>query len=125
MCLNSVELNTRYNPRTKEFIGTGYKVYRSCETPKKRVWLEATGNWGDNFSTRCIKSLDDDNYWPGFHIFLRPEDAQKYRSYGTVYEVKFKGITAFGTNKHSLYLYGPCVITQYMKIEKKHDFKQE
>lgn len=128
MCLNSVELNLFWNKNAREYIGTGYKKIRVGHLSRYgRVgrWIEATGEHNNpdaKLNKITLAANDGKQYHPGFHVFLKKNDAKKYCNvlYNyEVWEVQFKGVISFGENETDDYNYGPCVISRYMKLVKK------
>ena len=122
MCLNSVNYTLHYDKKEKDFIGYGYKALKKIPTMRK--WKEAkfhtTKNNSDQTIEREVPSNRSGNYPPGFHVFLKEEDA---RNYGlgnyVIVKVKFKGLISVGTNVlHRPFLrnYGKCIIARYMKV---------
>jgi len=141
MCLSSVSLNLEYNAKEGCFIGYGYKKLAGNVVDKKRRvnnslitrrnvgnvaklengWLESVGAKSYDSETPDNESiiLSEDNklYYPGFHIFLKEEDAKNYPyTNGDVVLVKFSEVTSFGRNQTGSYQYGNCVVAKYMKI---------
>lgn len=137
MCLTIVELNTKWDGKEKDFVGYGYKAYPSklfdnigriksndsvYQNQKlyKSKWMEANGSkYSAKDLSKVITAHDSDLYFPGFHIFLKEDDAKKYGetflNNFVVVKVKFKTITSFGTNQtHTSF--GPCVVTRFLKI---------
>lgn len=133
MCLSSVSLNLNvYDKSVKDFIGYGYKKLH-IDVIKKygNKWNKATGST-DNDDTSLedegvIKASDNQEYYPGFHIFLNKENAENYAgnhisSWRKVVKVAFRGVLTFGFNKAGT-AKGLCVVTKYMKVlpEDKQD----
>lgn len=74
------------------------------------------------YAELCGQGVENKRYLPGFHIFLRQSDAEKYSEYyAYIYKVMYKQVLAFGTNE----TYtdgtppGPCVVSRFMKIIQK------
>lgn len=133
MCLHNLYKNfsMEWNSKEKDFVGFGYKKYNSYyltnDKPNSEgnsvklstVWREAQADHYGKKSKQSIESTDTGTpYWPGFHIFLKKEDAQKYWG-DVVVKVMFKGLIGIGTNETNAYYdtkYGACVIARYMKF---------
>jgi hypothetical protein len=121
MCMQTTQFALTWDKGCRDYVGYGYKNLKDERvTQYKRKWVEAKGGWGDNTSTlkKCqIPSDDGMNYHPGFHIFLKEEDAKNYtrQSERKIIKVKFRGVLAFGTNETGP-KYGPCVIATHMKF---------
>lgn len=140
MCLNTVDFALEWDNIEKSYIGIGYKTYDSLNTNFNGIELKL-GKWV-NFDPdpsisyqgllviehRPAEFAGDENlYIPGFHIFLKPNDAIDYGG-SYLYEVMYKNVLAYGTNntifKDDQYLNGPCVIAADMKVVRKLNKKQ-
>lgn len=140
MCMSSIKFMLNLRPNDDgDFVGVGFKslpsnfildktgrINYAKKNMKKRQWSK---NWKDAFShsgPTTIKASRGGWYQRGFHIFLNMEDARKYESSGVLVRVEFKNVLAFGNNpvrsyqfwpfSYSVNTYGPCIISQYMRI---------
>lgn len=143
MCLKTLNLALKYNSKTKEYTGFGYKVLSSfvfnssgkldettdkCKRKKwSKKWKRAVGWYytkslqeNEEYANKKGKGIKDKQYYPGFHIFLTPEDAKSYNPTGVVVKVEYKNVLAFGTNdagfQNGKRVSGPCVVAEYMRI---------
>lgn len=136
MCLSTVNLNLEYSKSDKCFVGTGYK---GCEEELieggKLMWSRLpsyyTKKWVDASLrpkvtvdymapvqlTRLEDAYDSSSYYPGFHIWLNPEDAMHYLGSNYALEVKFKEVTSFGTNS-CVGSPKSCVVARFLKVVK-------
>lgn len=128
MCLQRLgDFNVRLN---KDEVGTGYKVFREFEgklfgeyarTDKERragIWLKE-----ENF--RPLKTDDglerigktfDPKYKPGWHVFLKRQTAEKWRSVGQhITKIKFRGIVTTGIGAYN----GRIVVAKEIFIPKE------
>lgn len=159
MCMNKSNLNMEYDKNEGCFVGYGYKqlTHHIPVNIRKRGdkaildyltkkyseykhlqagWMEARGAmslYGSKSKfKRDTKEYDSNggSYWPGFHIFLKEQDARSYYHDGIVVKVKYAEVTDFGTNDtDNDEGEGPCVIARYMKfievVEYPEDFFEE
>lgn len=136
MCLKSVELSMRWNPKDRAYIGVGYKRMHCLDKTGRLNYSVMLNRYSRKFTEfnpkymfqyDTIESLDRTQYHPGFHIFINKEDAVNYkfgmtRDVHDVVKVEFKEILAYGYNKLSHYQEKPnsntnnCVIARYMRI---------
>ena len=113
-----ISIKKKGNRAIVDYLTNNYGVGKHLEGG----WIEATGSMyskkfdRDNRETSC----DDKKYWPGFHIFLKKSDAEKYFTMGVVVRVLYAEVTDFGTNEttgsNKLPRQGNCVIARYMKF---------
>lgn len=143
MCLENSNLNMSYSKKEGCFTGFGFKKL-DISIPKnirnksektilkwlntqygvsshlKGGWMEATGTRSGKTFNRDIREQDCEygRYWPGFHIFLKEDDADVYYSgFGIVVKVEYAEVTDFGFNETDNSIgEGPCVVARYMRI---------
>ncbi len=109
MCLETIEFALTKN--SKGFYGVGYKNMCPKDVTINK-WLRAKSRNKDDDG--FIRATDYSTYYPGFHIFTNLNDAQRYID-GSIYEVHYRNVLAFGKNEVSYDYSGPCVIAQYIR----------
>ncbi len=144
MCLTTTKFSLKtshYTTRPFEHevpCGIGYKLItneaitdKDVEPPILNEWMKAKFARPNGYGKpEIISAMDLQTYWPGFHIWLKPEHAEKYFTLysreqqakgATVYEVKYRNIISFGKNEcgftdstESNVSYEDCVIAYEM-----------
>lgn len=122
MCLSTVDFAL-----DKNGIGEGYKVLpiayfdsllRLKPVAKNNGWSKT---WQKAKAIGFIKTNQYEEYYPGFHIFTKLEDALNYnllQQYYVLVKVNYRNVTAFGQNSTANNNgRGPCVIAEEMKIK--------
>ncbi len=136
MCLQSTKISLdvkrgRTHEDFNSFYGIGYKALESSKVVKG--WRTANFFKHSGYTPVADKINDDSGnlYWPGFHIWLKREDAESYAKFAPgrwpghfklplkIYEVEYKQIVGYGQNWRAPFKYGDCVITRKMRIVKE------
>lgn len=126
MCLTKVAVTVN-----GKGIGIGYKLipfaaFNSVISADKFTICQFAlkKKWSKQWRKSCYRGMEYDDsgnkvYPPGFHIFLRAQDAQKYSDDGFLVQVEYQNILAFGTNETGYGKYNAaCVIANHMRIVK-------
>ena len=120
MCLYTRNFSLEKDPETGEFYGIGYKALVDdngllsgtdhLDTFSLTEWLKAEG-----VKEAIYTDKEDGAYYPGFHLFLCPEDALAYQEDCVVGKFKYRKVLAFGKN-YTYDDYKECVVAEEMKF---------